>query len=178
MTLVYNPREDKFSFIDGADTAVLIGLSSAMSDARFLNEGVANVRWNGSTTGYIETFTSLDGTYAGGLVTKVLSSEALAKAAGYDMAIQAVRPIYKADPVAYAPSYTINIVGAQDPSLQINRIERTVTRQHEDLDGWISTSIPVAGEYYQFELEVPSIKGATIKEILGLGFKYSLGGTY
>lgn len=185
MMLVYNHREDKFSFIEGVDTSVLIGLSSAMSDAQYLNEGLANIRWKNihteggppSNYGFLETFTGLD-TYVGSLKTKVLSSQVLAKAPGYDMAVQAVRPIYKADPDSYTPNFSINIVAAQDPSLQINRVERTVDRSHEDSDGWISTSIPVGGEFYQFEITVPKISSATIKEILGLGFKFTHGGKY
>lgn len=184
MMLVYNPREDKFSFIDGVDTSVLVGLSSAMSDAKFLNEGVANIRWEPSVPGpgsanygYLETFSGLT-TYSGGLKTKILSSQVLAKAPGRDMAIQAVRPIYKADPSSYAPNFSVSITGSQDPSLQINTVQRTVDRRHEDLDGWISTSIPVGGEYFRFELEVPSISESTIKEILGLGIKFTYAGKY
>jgi len=178
MMLVYNPREDKFSFIEGVDTSVLVGLSSAMSDARFLNEGLANIRWDGATTGHLETFTGSTGTYAGSMMTKILSAGAIAKAPGRDLAIQAVRPVYKANPDGVQPNFEIEIIGAQDPSLQINRVERTVDRTHEDLDGWISTSIPVAGEFYRFQLTVPSLYQSTVKEILGIGIKYTYAGTY
>lgn len=189
--LICNPREERFALLTGeniGNEAESLGLNyvvgrknSKGSDLSYAKGVYGFKSLNYFESGNrltMERFTSGE-TYPCRMLTKTHSADQFPGVEpGRNMTINYVRPIFRGSPDSVVPAIEITLQAGETPWMQgNNEPSQTVTLSSANRDGWIPTR-PLSGGFFDFTIEIPSISGGTMKEIMGLQFDYQTGGQF
>lgn len=118
-------------------------------------------------------------TYPAFFRTKVWTSQFMSGAEpGQEILINAIRPSYRMAPEATArPDVSVLARAADDPLMQFDVVEDEVSLSQANEDMWFPL-VDISGEYFQFEITVPSLLNETIREIRGIELDFQPAGEF
>jgi len=176
--LTYNPREDRFAHgkLDGLNLTIALARGNVSFQEASINRGIQIVEYSG-TVGSLTKFRS-ESNYAAQLKTKIMSPRAFDYQDGREIEVQAVRPIYIAQPANKFPNFKITVESAQDPNMFRGVQTKIVDNRLIDKDGWVHIRKPSLGEFHRFTVDIPTMKNVLVKEFVGLQCQIRAAGDY
>jgi hypothetical protein len=184
--LIYNPASDEWGYAVPFSTpasspdadlniAALCSINNPISDETAMLSGVGGMHWTGSTSVFFK-FRSPE-THAMTLTTKVITTSAMVgDEYDGDVRLLAVRPMFRGQPTSSTnPRVTIDIDASDDPLMISNVRDADLTQANANADGWYPVK-PIGGEFWRFQVSVPSMSSATVKDFLGLQLKFEAEG--
>lgn len=190
--VLYNPKEDRWAVVE------LEGPTESETD-----DFTATHLWTMPSAAQASTsfargigFLSIDGpypldfryrfrrflnirTFPAFFRTKVWTSAFISGSEpGQEILINAIRPSYRMSPEPTArPNVSVLARAADDPLMQFDIIEDEVDLSQANEDMWFPL-VDIEGEYFQFEITVPSLLNETIREIRGIELDFQPSGEF
>lgn len=191
--LVYNPLEDRFTYIKDTTSlrAAYIGALPDTAGGERVDRNVfaINMGTDASPTGTtaeVVSFSADNERYVARFKTNVIGASALLgeQFTGSNITIRRIRPVFWEQPESDTTrrvDITMTITCSDDPLLANNTQTDTVyvsdTVDDRDLDGWFPVKL-MACEYFEVEISFTAESGDGVREILGLELDYDFHGEY
>lgn len=118
-------------------------------------------------------------TYPGQMVTNTLSSSTFPQVPpGREIELAYVRPIQRTEPGTTPPQVTLTIQAGQHPIIEQRATSQVVTTTEQNLDAWIPLKEPLSGEFFKVTADTAEAGQPSLKELLGVQFKYRVAGGF
>ncbi len=202
--ILYSIREDRFSFINLDDATDVVdedlvtsqspveelelfdhiqGEMNTVSSVQALSRAVMIFTRDGVDDALVPAHKAWQfispNTLAATFTSKILSAHYISGKKFINIQINFVRFVFTVSKNApINTGATLDFRASENPLLKLGFKQSSTLDSVADEDGWLALNPPLTGEYFEWELHIPSFAGNNIRELIGIDIRFEEAGKH